>query len=283
MSAALTAELKRLGNLIQNKDVSSDDLVPLARINILVRDFHKEGMFFNSDEKPSEKDTDNIKKARKIAINEQELAESRFKSYLESSELESTSDIDTLKSLIFNEVLESRVQKKLNEEAKDKKYPNERVIKSLVEIQDQKAKLKIKLGIDKREEEKDDLSVLQLHQKRVDKYINEHKNEFSFNLGFECENCNHKNWDSFLLYKRIKDFDSAIKHPWFLGRWLFNYPIIKDVKNKKLSAEDAARYLMGAGEGKFYQPSDDDKNYSTDYVNYLVENWIEIIDLMNKK
>ena len=255
--------------------------MPLARINILVRDFHKEGMFFNSDEKPSEKDTDTIKKARKIAINEQELAESRFKSYLESSELESTSDIDTLKSLIFNEVLESRVQKKLNEEAKDNKYPNDKVIKSLVDIQDQKAKLKVKLGIDRKDEDKSDLSAYQLLHKRVDNYIQNHKNEFTFNLGFQCEKCDHKNWDSFLLYKRIKDFDGQIKNPWFIGRFLCNYEILKDVKDGKTTKEQAVRYHMCAGEVNFYAPSPEDKKWCLDYINYLLENWKEITDMLN--
>ncbi len=281
MSAALTAELKRLGNLIQNKDVSSDDLVPLARINILVRDFHKEGMFFNSDEKPSEKDTDNIKKARKIAINEQELAESRFKSYLESSELESTSDIDTLKSLIFNEVLESRVQKKLNEEAKDNKYPNDKVIKSLVDIQDQKAKLKVKLGIDRKDEDKDDLSALQLLQKRVKKHINENRNEFTLWVPWTCEKCNHKDIESYLLYKQVKDF-SQLKHPWFAGRYLFNFEIIKDVKDKKLSLEDATRFLMCAGQGGHYKLPKEDRKWCTDYLKYCLDNFTEITDLLGK-
>ena len=263
MSAELTKEIKRLSNLVQNKGLSSDELIPIARINILVREFHKEGMF--------------------IDLDEQKNAENCYREYLTNNEIENASDIDTLKSLVYNQIFEIRIQKELNNLQKLGKCPPDKLTKQLVDIQEQKTKIKIRLGIDKKEDEKDDLSALQLHQKRVDKYINEHKNEFSFNLGFQCEECGHKNWDSFLLYKRIKDFDSSIKHPWFLGRWLFNYPIIKDVKDKKLSPEDATRYLMGAGEGKFFQPSDVDKKWCVDYVNYLVENWTEIIDLMNKK
>lgn len=255
-------EFKRLVGLKQNQGKSEDELRPLARINLMCRDFHSNPMFPDPEE--------------------QKLAEDKYRSYLTNNELESDSDLDILKSLIFNEILEARIQKQFNEDAQSNKYPDEKKIKSLVEVQNQKSKLKVKLGIDAEDGKQDDLSAFQLLQKRVDKYINEHKNEFSFGLGFQCEECGHKNWETFLLYKRVKDFDAAIKHPWFLGRWLFNYQIIKDVKEKKLSAEDATRYLMCAGNGDFYPPSNDDKKWCTDYVLYLVDNWTEIVDLMNK-
>lgn len=259
----LERELSRLSNLKQHKGLAQEELEPLAKINLSVRDFKRNKLFDKNDE--------------------QTLAEERFRKYLTNNELESDSDLDTLRSLVFNEIFEQRIQTELNKISADGKYPSDKLIKSLVDVQNQKNGLKIKLGIDRKDEEKDELSAYQLLHKRVDKYINEHKNEFSFNLGFQCESCGHKNWESFLLYKRIKDFDSAIKNPWFLGRWLFNYELIKDVKEKKISPVDATRYLMCCGNGDFYQPQDEDKKWCTDYVNYCVENWAEIIDLMNKK
>ncbi len=266
MSAELKAEVKRLSNLIQNKGIPLEDLESSARLNLIVRDFKSNPMF--------DIETDDGKK-------EQELAESRFKNYLENSELESASDIDTLKSLIFIEIYESRIQSKLNDQALDGKNINEKLIKSLVNVQNQKNTLKVKLGIDRKEDERDDLSAYQLLHKRVDNYIQNHKNEFSFNLGFQCEKCNHKNWDSFLLYKRIKDFDGQIKNPWFIGRFLCNYEILKDVKDGKITKEQAVRYHMCAGEGNFYAPSPADKTWCLDYINYLLENWKEITDMLN--
>ena len=209
--ADLNKELKRISYLVQNKDKSEEELYPQARINMMVRGLKQNPLF--------------------IDASEQNLAQDKFRAYLTNNEIESDSDIDTLKSLIFNEVLESRIQGRFNELAEEKKYPDDRLIKSLVDVQNQKSSLKIKLGIDKKAEENDDLSAYQLLHKRVDKYINDHKDEFTIGLGFECDKCNHQNWETFLLYKRVKDF-KMIKHPYFAGRFLFNYEILKDVKSK---------------------------------------------------
>ena len=260
MASDIEKEVKRLSNLLNYKDLDISELESIARINVHVRELKKNPLF--TDEK------------------EKKLSETLFSNYLKNNELESDSDIDTLKSLVYNQIFEQRIHGQLNKLEKEDKYPPDKLIKSLVEVQDQKAKLKVKLGIDKKEDETDDLSAYQLLQKRVDKYINDHKEEFSFGLGFECKKCNHKNWETFLLYKRVKDFQT-LKHPWYAGRFLFNYEIIKDVKDGKISKEDATRYLMCSGEGKFYKPSSEDKKWCVDYVEYLLENWKEITDLLD--
>lgn len=262
MANELEREIKRLSNLKNYKSLSPEELEPIAQKNIIVREFKANPLF--ADEK------------------EQKLAESRFRNYLENNEIDNASDIDTLKSLIFNEIFEIRIQGELNKLKTDGKYPPDKLIKSLVEVQNQKGSLKIKLGIDKKEEEKDDLSAYQLLHKRVDKYINEHKDEFTLGLGFQCESCGHKNWETFLLYKRIKDFNTIIKHPYFAGRFLFNYEIVKDVKDNKITKQQATRYLMCAGQGKFYKPSADDMKWCEDYIDYLLENWKEISELIKQ-
>ncbi len=260
MASDIEKEVKRLSNLLNYKDLDPSELESIAKINVHVRELKKNPLFIDDAEK--------------------KLSEKLFYNYLKNNELESNSDIDTLKSLVFNQIFEQRIQGELNKLKTEGKYPPDKLIKSLVEVQDQKAKLKVKLGIDRKDDETDDLSAYQLLHKRVDKYINDHKDEFSIGLGFECEKCNHKNWDTFLLYKQIKDF-KILKHPWYAGRFLFNYEIVKDVKDGKISKEDATRYLMCSGEGKFYKPSSEDKKWCTDYVSYLLENWVEITDLLN--
>jgi hypothetical protein len=261
MANQLDREINRLSNLKNYKDIEPNELEIIARRNIEVRDFKKNPLFSNDKE--------------------QILAETRFRNYLENNEIESVSDIDTLKSLVYNEIFEQRIQGELNKLADENKYPPEKLTKQLTDVQNQKLSLKVKLGIDKKDEERDELSAYQLLQKRVIKYINDHKDEFTIGLGFDCERCNHKNWESFLIYKQVKDF-KVLKHPYFAGRFLFNYEIIKDVKDKKLSKEDAWRYLLCSGEGKFYKPGSEDKKYCIDYINYCLENWTEITDLIKK-
>jgi len=279
MANELEREIKRLSNLKQNKDLLSEELEPMARLNLEVRKFHDEDMF--NTKAIEDKENPNSAKNRIQASLEQKMAEERFRNYLENNEIENASDIDTLKSLVFNEIFEIRIQSELNKLSAQGKYPPDKLIKSLVEVQDQKSSLKVKLGIDKKDEEKDDLSALQLLQKRVHKHIQENKNEFTLYIPWTCEQCGHKDIESYLVYKRVKDL-KILKHPWFIGRYLFNYEIIKDVKEKRLSPEDATRYLMCSGQGGKYKP-EEDKKYCIDYVNYCLENWTEITELLSKK
>ena len=262
MSSKLEREVNRISNLKQNKDLSVDELASIAKINLILRDFKNNQIFTDTTE--------------------QKLAEEKFTNYLKYNEIESSSDIDTLISLVYNQIFERRIQGELNKLAEEGKYPPEKLTKQLTDIQNQKSSLKLKLDIDRKEDEKYDLSAYQLLHKRVDKYINNHKEEFSFGLGFECEKCQHKNWDTFLMYKRVKDFDSVIKHPWFIGRFLCNYEILKDVKDGKITKEQAIRYHICSGEGNFYKPSSEDRKWCVDYIDYLLENWVEITDLLNK-
>ncbi len=255
-------EVNRLSNLLNYKDLDPSELESIAKVNVHVRELKKNPLFTDDAEK--------------------KLSETLFSNYLKHNELESNSDIDTLKSLVFNQIFEQRIQGELNKLKTDGKYPPDKLIKSLVEVQDQKAKLKVKLGIDKKDDETDDLSAFQLLQKRVAKHINENKNEFTIFLGWECDRCGHKDQESYLLYKPIKDF-KILKHPYFAGKYLFSYPIVKDVKDGKLSKQDATRYLMGAGQGNAYKPSDVDRQYCEDYLDYLIENFKEITDLLNEK
>ena len=254
-------ELTRLGNLKQNRDISPDELMPIARLNILCREFKANPLF--SDDK------------------EQKMAETRFRTYLDGNQIESASDIDTLKSLIYNEVFEIRIQGELNKLAEDGKYPPDKLIKSLTDVQNQKSALKIKLGIDRKEEEKNDLSVLQLLQKRFHTYIQEHKNEFTLKIPFKCSKCKHEDVAIHLLRRRVENFD-VIKHPWFAGNWFFNFEIIKDVKDGKLTRQDAWRYLCSATKGSDSQPAFTEE-YCTDYINYCIENWTSIVLFLENK
>ncbi len=261
MASELEREISRLSNLKNYKDIDSNDLEQIARINLIIREFKKNPLFI--DEK------------------EQRLAIDTFSNYLKNNELESASDIDTLKSLTFNEIFEQRIQGELNKIQAKGQYPPDKLIKSLVEVQNQKNSLKVKLGIDKKDDEKDDLSVLQLLQKRFHKYIEEHRNEFTLKVPFKCQKCDHEDVAIHLLRQRVENFDS-IPHPWFCGNWFFNYEIIKDVKDGKLSHEDAWRYLCSASKGAETKPAFN-KTYCKDYIIYCIENWTLITSFLENK
>jgi hypothetical protein len=252
MDGDLNKEISRLKPLKGNKGASQEELERKAMINLRVREFRANPLFLDTIE--------------------MKLSEDRFKAYLDANELESMSEIDTLRSLVYNEVFESRIQKQLNEMARDNKAPSDKITKQLTDIQNQKLSLKTKLGIDKADEEVDELTGLEILKKRYKDYINNHRNEFTVV-------CPHG--QLMLLRRRVKDFDS-MAHPWFAGRWFFNYEILKDVKAGKLSKDDAWRYSCCASQGEKYKPAFD-KKYCVDFINYCLDHWAEITDFFEKK
>lgn len=251
MDSNVEKEIKRLINLKNYKNYSDGDIYKVAFINIKIKEFNEIPLFT----KPSE----------------QEIAEKKFRHYLENYELESSSDLDTLRSLVYLEVFEYRIQQELNKLDGENKYPPEKLSTQLTTIQNQKLDLKVKLGIDAEKKEDDDLTKLQQLEKRFEKYYQENSHEFTVASG-----CCGK---MLLFRKRVKDFDN-LEHPWFAGRWLWNWEILKDVKEGKLSKEDAARYLGCSAEDK---PSSFSKDYTIDYINWCLANWHKAIEYLEKK
>jgi len=238
MNSDLKKEIDRVSNLKQNKEIGKDQIEKQAKLNLHIREFKNYPLFTQSG----------VNKCQ-----EQEIAEEKFKSYLKNYELDTISDIDTLRSLVYNEVLESRIQEELNRLSERGGFTPDKLTKQLTEIQKQKFQIKIILGIDREEGKVDELTGLQILIKRFKKYIQDNKDQFTT----ICAGCGIP----LLLTRRVKDFE-CLEHPWFIGRWYFNYPILKDVKDGKLSKEDASRYLK----------------CSVDYINYCLENWQDIVD-----
>lgn len=261
MEYDLKKEISRVSNLKQNRGKSPEEMERQASVNLKVRAFKANPLFIDAEEV-------------KLSID-------RFRNYLETNELESLGEIDTLRSLIYNEVFEARIQKQLNKLKTEDKAPYDKITKQLTDIQNQKISIKMKLGIDKGEKEDSDLTKLQMLEKRFDRYILEHRNEFTWAFVFTCKKCNQKDVEMVLARKRVKDF-SLLTHPWHAGRYLFNYEILKDIKDGKLSKHDGWRYLCCASEAGDYQGSFSEE-YCVDFIDYCLANWAKIMKHFNKK
>lgn len=257
MDEKLENEIKRIQNLKNYKDKSPEELERIAKINLKVKDFKSLPLFDDST-------TEGAK--------EQDLAEKRYQSYLETCEIESISDLDTLRSLVYTEILEYRIQQELNKQAKEDKYPSDKITKQLLDLQNQKSQIKVKLGIDKLNTKLTELSSLQQLEKKFQDYYQAHQNEFTT----VCGSCG----TMLLLRRRVKDFD-CMKHPWFAGRWFFNYEVLKDVKSGKITKEDAWRYMCCASQGGDYKIVEL-KKYCVDYIDYCLTNWAEITESLQK-
>lgn len=258
MDEILINEIARIRNLKNYKDLPDEELERIARINLKLKDFKAIPLFDSTSE-------DGAK--------EQDLAEKRYRLYLETHEIESVSDLDTLRSLVFTEIFESRIQQELNKQAKEEKYPPEKLTKQLLDLQNQKSQLKIKLGIDKTTNKVTDLTHLQQLEKKFQDYYQANMNEFTTICG--C--CG----ELLLLRRRVKEFD-CVKHPWFAGRWLFNYPLLKMVKNEEITKEKAWEILCAASKADESKAAFS-KEYCIDYINYCLEHWAEINETLENR
>lgn len=253
MNPKIEREFKRLKNLKQHKDKADTELQKLyrdAQINIAKKELKVDDRFLDEKEK-------------KVAI---EL----FEHYVGTHEIEKFSDLNTLQILIYEEILLKRIHNHINKtfEKNTDTFLDKRERETLTDTEKRIEELKIKLGIDKEDVEQDELSAHQLLEQRFEKYINANKAEFTTS----CGSCGKM----LLLRKRVKDFD-CIEHPWFAGRWFFNYQIMLDVKEGKISKQQAWRYLCSASKGETEKPAFS-KEYCEDYIDYCITNWDEITE-----
>ena len=253
MNPKIQKEFTRLRNLKQNKGKEDQELQKLfadAQINVAKRQLKIDDRFLD--------------------IKEKKTAVSLFEHYISNYEFEKYTDLCTLQTLIYEETLLLRIQRHINKifEKNSDTYLDPRERNTLTDTEKRIDELKIKLGIDKIDVETNELSAHQLLEERFEKHINANKHEFTI----ACGHCNNM----LLLRKRVKDFN-CIEHPWFAGRWFFNYQIILDVKQAKISKEQAWRYMCSAAKGETELPAFS-REYCEDYIDYCLENWDEIIE-----
>lgn len=205
----LSDEVKRLKNLKQNKNKATHLLEKDAQKNIWKKQVDIESRFDETEDK---------KRATKL-----------FDDYIDNYLFESFSDVNTLADLVFEEVLKFNLQKKLQRlNTADNTFIPEKLVGTLHDVEAKCHVLKEVLGINKKNEQKDDLTALQQLQKRFKLYIPFHRHQFET----VCPKCGN----SLLLRRKVKDFE-IIKHPFFAGRMWYNRSGIELVKAGIISKE----------------------------------------------
>jgi len=197
MSGELNKEIKRVSNLIQNRTASKATIETQARMNIWKRQINITDRFKSETDK--------------------KLAQKLFDNYLENYDFDNFSDLNTLADLIFEEVLKQNIQDLISKVTSDDSntYISDKQIKSLHDVETRVLDLKKRLHIIEDESKQNELSALEQYEKRMDKYIEFHRNEFEF----VCPDCGQPT----LIRRRCgnKDFE-ILKHPFFSGRFYYN-------------------------------------------------------------
>jgi len=191
-------------------------------ITNLIRELDIKGLFINRNEK-------------NYAV---KLASRYFEDYGLSGEAEKQS----LKTIIYLEVMKKRYQKFLNErneDKEDKSLPRQ-AMESYNQIVDQCEKLKENLGLTRKQlqaQESEPLKAMKQMEEIFKDYIIENRDSFNF----ECPVC--QNWT--LIYRRCSD-DAGfirIKHPMFKNSELYNEPLFELYEQGRLTFEEIAKVL----------------------------------------
>jgi hypothetical protein len=250
MQDTVKHEMSKLKRLVNFKNADDAVLEKAAQKVVVLRELVESGNFLDDAEK--------------------KLAKKMFEAYLDKLDFENFSDLSTLSTLVYNEVLSTRVQKSINEcTSKDgKSYISDKLLKAHTDLTKEILYLKEKLGINK-EQTVDEFTALQLLKKRFHAWQQENKDSCTIAVPFTCQSCGHDDVKMVFLRKIVKNWE-AIDHTCFQGRFYFNKTAMDMVEAGTLKKEDYAKIF----------------NVSLDYVNWSIANRGKIVvneKLVDKK
>lgn len=191
----------------------------------------------------------------RIAINElftdaEEKANAKrlVKKYLHDFTPETISDVNTLRSVVYLEILTLRLQNALNVSQEEKKI-DLKIVEAIHKNQTQLLVLKDSLGITKLKQADSAKSVSQkIAMMRKQFEIWEENNQASRNC--TCPYCGQM----FLLHIRMEHWE-AQKHPFFKDRIIYNKPLIELYLQNRITKDDLAKIL----------------EVSSDYIDWVIQ------------
>jgi len=169
----------------------------------------------------------------KFQGDEKKLAGNLIERYLKDYSIESVSDLNTLKEVIYYEVIQTRLQDKLNEFAQSKTIPIQ-LVNVMHQNSDAIIRLKNSLGLFADKEKKTEYDVLKHLKRRFGVWLKE--NQGSRTL--ICPHCS-----KMIMLKIKTDAWEAQKHPWFKDRVLYNEHLFKLYKTQVITKKDLATIL----------------------------------------
>lgn len=178
---------------------------------------------------------------------EADLAANLIERYLKEYTIESISDINTLKELIYYEVVQTRFQLKLNDFSDNKSVPIQ-IVEIMHKNSDVILKLKNSLGLFKDKTKEDGYDALDHLKRRFKVWLTQ--NQASRTL--VCGHCG-----KMLLLRIRTEAWEAQKHPFFSDKILGNPHLIALYQRNIITKEDVAKVL----------------ETSPDYVDWLVTRW----------
>ena len=183
-------------------------------------------------------------------VSERKQAKTLLLKYLGDFSIETIADKNTLKQMIYFEVIQFRLQTKLNETYKRDQVVPASSLRTLHENSKTIKELKDSLGLNKTKGEQatDVYQKIQLMKKQFKVWMGE--NQASRQL--VCPNCKQM-----VMLKIRTDVWDAQKHPFFKDRILGNVALVKLYLNNTITKQQVASVL----------------EVSPDYVDWLITKW----------
>ena len=216
-SKLIQLEYNKIKNLKQYQNFTEEKLNQVAFIRSLEAQVDVDGLFTDLEDK--------------------KLAKSLLKKYLRDYVPETISDVNTLRSILFLEILNLRFQDELNTAKKDKHPTNQRTVETIHKNLNQILVLKDSLGLLKDKKEG--------NVKEADKKIAIMRKQFKLwcdnnQLSRQCT-CPYCG-QMFLLRIRMDHWE-AQKHPFLKDRILYNRPLTELYLNGTITKETLSRIL----------------------------------------
>ena len=211
-------EYTRIKNLTQYKKKNEEYVMEIAKHNVRDRqaleDLGVDSLFTDKDE---------TKKARNLA-----------KKYINNYSIQTVSEKNTLKQLIYFEMLHLRIQDKMNEYKGENNAVPKQQVDSLINISNQIISLKATLGITGDKKSGDAFDALELLKKKYKVWQKDNQGSRTI----ACPYCGQM-----VILKRRTEMYESQKHPFFKDRVLTNVHLIKLYEEKKIDINDVALVL----------------------------------------
>lgn len=224
---AIEKEAKRLSHLTQFSNKPKEELLSLAKESLEKKEI--------------------LSSLTGCLSNELDWAKGLLENYLTESSLSSYAEKDTLRQLIYLEVILERVKTYINKETeKANPVPPIQMLEQLQYLNKQIIEIKTELGLTQKEDQK---TVLDEWNKLKNKALNYYKENAGCNV-VKCPECKK-------LFMILKDMKSCVetKLPWFKKTLLYNRKLFELYDQKRLSLEEMAA-IFGV---------------SVDYITYIYE------------
>lgn len=241
---------KKLKKQPENQSVSDEELLIQAEA-LYSKELLKPSLKISKDPKKDETPIKDFEiESLFVDIDEKRQAKELALKYFREFAIENVSDKNTLRQLIYLEIVNVRLQTMLNKVYNESKATPLNVVDTIHKNIDKMVNLKTTLGLAKGKDQdnNDFISNWELLKKKALQWRNE--NQASRTM--VCPHCGQMT-----LLKIKTDIYESMKHPFFVDRILGNKYLVGLYLAKKLSKEDIANILEA----------------STDYIEWLIEKW----------